>query len=200
MKPILVTLLLAGLTLGMAGCGGSGNGSSNRQTITVVEQNSTASSTTTSAATTATTSTAKKTQIRRPHKAHTSTAPTSKPATRAKSAKYSYPIIKTKPTHDAASDCLRRAGLARIGVVRANEWAGTDRLRIKPVFVDGPYKSRKIAARAAASLEGVETAQSGGLYVVSALLTSDVQADVTLVASCLSHAPEVKTNGSAMSF
>jgi hypothetical protein len=56
------------------------------------------------------------------------------------------------------------------------------------IFVEGPYGSDSAAAQAANSLQGVETATAGGLYMVSAPLAANVQALVQVVADCLSRA------------
>lgn len=54
-----------------------------------------------------------------------------------------------------------------------------------PVFVDGPYGSAEQAAASAHSLASVEEADSGGLYEVTAPLTSHLDSWVSSVAKCL---------------
>jgi hypothetical protein len=54
------------------------------------------------------------------------------------------------------------------------------------VLVDGPYKTAGEAADSAASLAAASLARGGGRYVVSAPLTSKLDADIAVVAKCLS--------------
>jgi hypothetical protein len=60
------------------------------------------------------------------------------------------------------------------------------------VYVDGPFKTAAMAHAAAASLNGVELNASGGLFSVSAVLTSHLGATVNAVASCLAHTTSTK--------
>jgi hypothetical protein len=53
------------------------------------------------------------------------------------------------------------------------------------VFVDGPYASGAAAAAAAQTLEGIETASSGGRYEVTAALTKHLGPIVNAVVGCL---------------
>jgi hypothetical protein len=55
----------------------------------------------------------------------------------------------------------------------------------EPLFVEGPYKTVADARGSAASLEGIEIVVQGNLFVVSALLTSHLDAQAKTVASCL---------------
>jgi hypothetical protein len=53
------------------------------------------------------------------------------------------------------------------------------------LFVEGPYKKLADARRSRDSLLGIETSVQGGLYVVSATLTSHLEAPAKEVARCL---------------
>jgi hypothetical protein len=64
-------------------------------------------------------------------------------------------------------------------------WRGDNPVTNLHVYIDGPYKTGADADRSATSLLGVELAARGGLYVVSAALTSHLDAQVAAVAKCL---------------
>jgi hypothetical protein len=64
-------------------------------------------------------------------------------------------------------------------------WEAKDRASGNSVLVDGPYKTNGEADAAAHSRSGAESAARGGLYVVSAALSSHLAAQVRKVANCL---------------
>jgi hypothetical protein len=85
-----------------------------------------------------------------------------------------------------AVGCLTSQGLVHVGAgFRPGVWLGNDPVTRKSVFVDGPYKNRAAADRSAKSLNVVESAERGGLFVVSATLTSHLADAVRAVAKCL---------------
>jgi hypothetical protein len=82
--------------------------------------------------------------------------------------------------------CLEAQGLVHVGQgYRPGVWIGNDPGNGKSVFVDGPYKTLAAADRSARTLIGVESAERGGRFVVSAVLTSHLSAPVHSVAKCL---------------
>jgi hypothetical protein len=84
--------------------------------------------------------------------------------------------------------CLRQAGLGRPARSKPGIWSGLDRASGRPVLVDGPYPTPYAAQQSAQSLVGVESAERGGSYVVSAVLRAHLDAQVHRVARCLNPA------------
>ena len=84
-----------------------------------------------------------------------------------------------------AAYCLASAGLFNPHVVSQGETVALSPAVGQQVFVDGPFKTRADAASSAASLNGIETVATAGLYVVSAKASAHLQAKVSAVASCL---------------
>jgi hypothetical protein len=94
----------------------------------------------------------------------------------------------SKPNHRRAKPhvavvCLKRSGILKAAGTQKNVYMG--RLPQGEIFVDGPYKTVADAARSAGSLRGVQTAESGGRYVVSSPLTTHLAVTVHVVAKCL---------------
>jgi len=82
--------------------------------------------------------------------------------------------------------CLKDQGLVHVGAgYRPGVWLGKNPVNGKPVFVDGPYKNRAAADRSAKSLHVVESAERGGMFVVSATIPSRLGDAVHAVAKCL---------------
>jgi hypothetical protein len=182
LRTCLTTLLVAAL-VGLAGCGGSTS-----STSTVAQTTSTTQSTPTQPATTAAKPAAPK-----PKPAQTKTTSPPKPVTSAGGS--TTPQASANPGGGSTSGagrvivgCLGRAGLLRPGLQRAGVWQGFDLSTSQPVLVDGPYKTRAKANDSASSLVGVESAERGGMYVVSAALSSHLSAQVHKVAVCLNGA------------
>ncbi|MGO9958479.1 MAG: hypothetical protein ACLP50_21360 [Solirubrobacteraceae bacterium] len=82
--------------------------------------------------------------------------------------------------------CLAAAGLLSPHATQTSTWEAVDATSKAGVFVDGPYTNAAQADASAQSLAGVEDEASGGLYVVSAFLTSHLGSWVDTVAKCLS--------------
>jgi hypothetical protein len=114
----------------------------------------------------------------RRHRAHSSPSSAQRAAT-------SIPGATALPT---PIGCLRQAGLHRPARSRPGIWRGDDRASGQPVLVDGPYPTPYAAQQSAQSLVGVESAERGGEYVVSAILRAHLDAKVHRVARCLNPA------------
>jgi hypothetical protein len=103
------------------------------------------------------------------------------------------PAVAPHPTSAGPKplDCLTRVGLLaaregnQSGVWEANWGTGLATNPHTTIWVDGPYKSKSAAATAVATLQGVEIAARGGLYEITAQLTSGLGAKVKAVARCL---------------
>ena len=94
------------------------------------------------------------------------------------------PGVTNQQAHGVLA-CFKTVGLADGHLTAGQDWEAIDPLRVKPVFVDGPYKTPADAAASASSLAGAADAMQGGRFVVSAALTSHLKADVKDVAQCL---------------
>jgi hypothetical protein len=166
-RRLVVALGLA--ALGLSACGGSSQ----------PRVASSAGQPTTAQTTQATQTTAPNPAPRQIHKRatrpHASEQATTTAGAGAPAAKRSAPL-----------DCLRGGGLANVLEPRAGVWSGQDRRTLALVLVDGPYKTAGEAADSAASLAAASLARGGGRYVVSAPLTSKLDADIAVVAKCLS--------------
>jgi hypothetical protein len=115
--------------------------------------------------------------------AATPATPTTKTATPGPVAKK--PAAKRKPSKRAPLACLAQAKLRKPAKSGDGLWRAQEPKSGKPVFVDGPYQTAGEAKSSAASLVGVQDAAKGGLYVVSAALTSKAGPVVRNVAKCL---------------
>jgi hypothetical protein len=174
------TLLVAAL-VGLAGCGGSKHSTSTvAQTAMTPTQSTPAQAVTTSA----------KPAAPKPKASQQKTATTAKPVTGTTGS--TTPQASAKRGGGSASragamivNCLGRAGLLRPGPQRPGVWQGFDLATGQPVLVDGPYKTRAKANDSASTLVGVESAERGGMYVVSAALSAHLTAQVHKVAVCL---------------
>jgi hypothetical protein len=89
--------------------------------------------------------------------------------------------------------CLTSSGLVSFHFSKTGVWSADDRASGQTVFVDGPYKTAAAADKAVSTLVGIEIAQRGGLYEVTALLRSHLQAPVAKVAQCLAGAKSSKS-------
>jgi hypothetical protein len=83
--------------------------------------------------------------------------------------------------------CLSQAGLLDAHATQVETWQAVDATNKAPVYVDGPYTNSDQAKASAQSLQGVEMAVDGGLYVVTATLHSNLDFQVNAVAQCLSQ-------------
>jgi hypothetical protein len=92
------------------------------------------------------------------------------------------------PAAGFMASCMSDNGLGDAQLLRANEWRGVVALKVKPVYIDGPYSSVSQAETAAGGLEGIESVASGGLYVVSAVLADHLDSYVDALAKCLAAA------------
>ena len=79
-------------------------------------------------------------------------------------------------------------GLGDAQLLRPNEWRGVVALKVKPIYIDGPYSSVSQAETAANGLVGIESVASGGLYVVSAVLADHLDSYVDALAKCVAAA------------
>jgi hypothetical protein len=190
-RPIAVMLAAAATTAGLSACGGSSKSKSTTTealaTTASTTQQVTASSTTSakkakttahtsSSSTTTTTADAPK------HHPHHGPMPDTHKVTPIPKPKSSGRVIGPTPIV-----CLKGAGLSDAHGFGANRWvASLDNPLPNQIFVDGPFTSVKAAKADAASLQGVNVAERGGVYVVSADLRANVNARVGLVADCLS--------------
>lgn len=98
------------------------------------------------------------------------------------------PVSGAKPAVGFMANCMSNAGLGDVQLLRPNEWRGVVALRVKPVYIDGPYSSTSQAEAAANSLLGIESVSAGGLYVVSAVLADHLDPYVNAIAKCLAAA------------
>lgn len=182
LRPALAACLIAG-AVGAAGCGGERKddlGPPVAQSTTSTQTRTQAPVETTPKAETAQPS-AKKVKPKPKPK-----AATPKPAATA-------PKATPKPAAPKASKpapltCLKAAGLEEPAKRGAGLWGGAEPTTGADVLVDGPYDTAAEAKASVASLDGVQEAMKGGLYVVSATLTSKVEAAVREVAECLDGA------------
>jgi hypothetical protein len=83
--------------------------------------------------------------------------------------------------------CLLSTGLDGFHFSKTGVWSATDHASGQQVFVDGPYKTKTDADKSVQSLAGVEIAQRGGFYEVTATLRSHLQPQVGAVANCLAR-------------
>ena len=100
------------------------------------------------------------------------------------------PSTKTKAGTSPPITCLQKANLHAPKQQQPGLWAassGSDNAVVNRVLVDGPYKTTTEASRSAASLAGASIAESGGIYVVSATITSRLGNQVHRVALCLGN-------------
>jgi hypothetical protein len=82
--------------------------------------------------------------------------------------------------------CLNQRGLVGAKTSGPARWTARDLGTLKPLYVDGPFKTVGQAKSDVASLQGIEYAKRGGLYVVNAALNYHLTNDVNIVAACLS--------------
>jgi hypothetical protein len=82
--------------------------------------------------------------------------------------------------------CLERAGFVNAARSGSALGGGADRATGSELLVHGPYRTPAEADASVQSLTGADSAVRGGLYVVSAKLTSHLSARVRKVAMCLS--------------
>jgi hypothetical protein len=107
------------------------------------------------------------------------------------------PTVPAKPPAPAAYlpvptrliKCLDQARLSNVGRAPSGLPVGTDPASGRPVYVDGPYRTRSAAAGEAASRASGDSAERGGLYVVYAALSDHLGKDVHAVAACLNRPP-----------
>jgi hypothetical protein len=181
-KPKTVTIMLAAASMGLAACGGSAKKSTTTTAVAAVTPAATVS--------TATSPTSHKAPPAKRHKppakphatpprSHPSPAPTA--------------VVDPAPTGHVTGPypdtCLTQAGLVDAHAFERDIWEAHDPLApVKKVFVEGPYKTSAMASGSTQSLLGVEIADQAGLYVVSAVLTSHMDATVSQVAGCLKTA------------
>jgi hypothetical protein len=89
--------------------------------------------------------------------------------------------------------CLQAAGLnqARVGVEpqvwEANFGSSAETDSNAIVFLSGPYQNSTVATDYAQSLQSVELASSGGLWVASASVRSQLKSQVDNVAACMAQ-------------
>jgi hypothetical protein len=84
------------------------------------------------------------------------------------------------------TSCLNAAGLLNARATQVSSWQALDPTNKQPVFVVGPYTNPGAAKASARSLSGIEEEAAGGLYAVTAKLTSKLGFKVDAVAQCLS--------------
>src|SRR5262249_54124961 len=80
--------------------------------------------------------------------------------------------------------CLAQAGLMHPRLTHGQDWTGQAPKTHDSVFVDGPYKSAAAAEASAKSLQAIEYATQGGLFVASEPLRSRLDEQVKTVAAC----------------
>jgi hypothetical protein len=189
------SILFAGAALALAGCGGSSHSSSKSTQSVAQVANTTPSAVTTTTTSTTTSDPKQKANKARHHSAsHSGATPvTHHRAHRAPTTHSSHTspvsVRRSKPGKVIGPSplvCLRQRGLIRARTLGPDRWWATDFATLKPVYVDGPFKTVAQAKADVSSLQGVESAVRGGLYVVNAALSSHINNDVTLVAACLS--------------
>jgi hypothetical protein len=193
----LATLIVAAGVVGLAGCGGSSHSMPAPPQPAVIVHTIAQGSTPTATATESKkrpqhAKSNKPASPRRASLAHVTTVPglpgvtlgsktTPPPA--------APPVSGAEPAVGLMSRCLSGAGLARVQLLRPNEWRGVaPAANPQPVFVDGPYRTRSEAASSAGGLRGIEAVAQGGLYVVSGRLRHRLGAYVTAAAECLAKA------------
>lgn len=91
------------------------------------------------------------------------------------------------------TNCLQAAGLTRArqgrepGTWEANLGSSSETDSNSIVFLSGPYQDPNAAANYADSLKTVELAASGGVWVASASVRSNLQTPVDNVANCMAQ-------------
>lgn len=217
MRRTTMITALAASAIVLSGCGGSSSGGGD--TVTIVTAAGTTSAAT-SSATPATTTTATHASA-----SATGTAPVSAPATsaastagaspstrhgagsRARTSRASTPSVTphaATPTTNASLNpvpCLQASQLVDAGLSRPNEWQARFPITHAVIYVDGPYRTVAMARASAASLNGVEFAAAGGLFEVSAVLSSHLGASVNAVAACLARTTSTASpSGNALTY
>jgi hypothetical protein len=156
---------IALLAIGLAGCGGGDKKPAAKPPLPPLRQSATVARATPEKTTHAAAKAKKAAQT-------TASAPTR-------------PASKSKRAPDRPVVCLAQARLRNPQRYRPGLWRGGG--SGFPVLVDGPYKNTKDARASAASLAGTSSAESGGLYVVSAAVMGHLDAKVHQVALCLGN-------------
>jgi hypothetical protein len=194
----LIAFVLAGAALALAGCGGSSHSSSaSTQSVAQVATATSSASATTTTTTSTTKSDPQATVKKAGHHSasHRSTthvthhSPHREPATHHTSHTTTVSVPRSKPGKVIGPSplvCLRQRGLVHAKALGPDRWWARDLATLKPVYVDGPFKTVAEAKADVASLQGVEYAERGGLYVVNAALDAHINNDVHFVAACLS--------------
>jgi hypothetical protein len=85
--------------------------------------------------------------------------------------------------------CLDAGILINVGRTPGGVAVGINPSTGRPVYVKGPYPSRAAAVAEVNSLRSANSAQRGGLYVVSASLSDHLAGRVHAVAKCLNGKP-----------
>jgi hypothetical protein len=181
---IRTTLAAVAAAAGLAACGGSSHSAS-----TVAQTTSTATAATSTTQATTTTKPAgsgkKKPSAGKAAPSTTTGATTTTTTPAATTAPAGTPPALVANRHQASQliQCLKASGLAGPSYRGNRIWGGS--VGGHDVLVDGPYKSRNAADASAKSLLIVESAERGGLFVVSATLASHLGNKVHQVATCL---------------
>jgi hypothetical protein len=73
-------------------------------------------------------------------------------------------------------------------VIESEEWEALDPTSKGPVYVEGPFQTPDQVQQYTSTYTGVNLVAAGGLYAVSAALSSHLDFQVDSVAKCLSAA------------
>lgn len=189
----------AAAALGLAACGGSSHQPTTTNTAAIASVTSasstTAAHTSTTAARTSTTpttaakssTTAAKPNVAKAHPKYGPAVGTNQGGTAKVITRIQQPLPPgvTPAKSHSISACLTAAGLAKASMIRSGVWSAADPVTRKSVSVDGPYQNAGSANESVKTLRGITLAARGGLFVVSAALTSHLEPAVRSVAACL---------------
>jgi hypothetical protein len=199
MRRDLATVLVAAGVVGLAGCGGSSHSSTDAPTQPAVIVHTVGQGGATTTTTTATKPKKPQQHTKSNKPARSQEASTTHVTTinglpgitigKTTTAPAAPPVSGAKSAVGFMSRCLSGAGLARVQLLRPNEWRGVaPSANPQPVYVDGPFKTRSAAATSAGGLLGIESVAAGGFYVVSGVLHHRLGPYVTAAAKCLAKA------------
>jgi hypothetical protein len=174
-------------SLGLGACGGSGSG---RATVVVVQPSAARAVVTTPTPRTGVTTAPA--QFAGASASHAATVPSATESTRPAANQRPHVINVAKlppaPGDATVQRCMRTNGLVRVTTRQTGIWSGLDPVVLRPVFVDGPYKTTHLADDSVQSLAGLQQAMRGGHFVVSAAPRSNLLGAVLAVAKCLNGA------------
>ena len=90
------------------------------------------------------------------------------------------------------SKCLRQDGFGHIKAIRSTLWQGTTgqepRTKLNDsAFVQGPFRSDRLANLAAKKARRIKIAYAGGPFIVTATRASYLQQETSLAAACLAR-------------